>query len=289
MKHRTGNVTRIWILVVSAFCLASGALADYPPETEEHLIDAGSYRLFVRVLRGEGPVVLLEAGGGGDSSEYKDLAPRIHAATGATVVAYDRPGFGQSDLPDIPCDMREESQSLWRALKILGLDHEVGAAGISYGGWMTRLHASDHPDQVVGIVFLDPFNARFVDAMGVEYCDRHPIMGKLPFADLPPQELTRYQKGLVRMVEGGLGAKTTLMRETRIRKGIPVRLLTSAIPFLPKEAEQKAWRRAHEQIVEAIPGAELIVADKSSHMIIFDQPDLVLEQIRQVVAEVRDR
>lgn len=268
---------------------AGDSPASSEPVSEEHLIDAGSYRLLFRVIPGKDPVILLEAGGGMDSGEWQALAPRIAQATGATVVAYDRPGFGGSDLPDIPCDMREESGSLWRALEKLGLNKNVVLVGHSYGGWMIRLHAHDHPDAVVGLVFVDPFNAPFVDSQGVAYWDQHPMTGKLPFDTSDPEKLTREQKALLRMIGQGLGPKMAIMRETKIAKGIPVRLITSGRPFLPKEAEQEAWRRAHEQIVAEIPGAVLIVAEKSGHMIPWEQPDLVLEQIGQVVAEVRGR
>ena len=283
LNYRTG------LLTVFLVWGAANAQADGPPKVEEHLVDAGSYQLNFKVIRGEGPVVLLEAGGGMDSSEWQDLVPRIAETTGATVVAYDRPGFGKSDLPDIPCDMREESGSLWRALAKLGLDEQVVAVGHSYGGWVIRLHANDYPDAVAGLVFVDPFNSEFVDAFGVEYCDQHPMMGKHPFDTSEPEKLTREQKALVRMVGKGLGPKMAIMRDSMIKEGIPVRLITSGRPFLPKAEEQEAWRLAHEQVVASIPGAVLIEALESDHMIPWQQPDLVLEQIREVVDEVRRR
>ena len=270
-------------------CLAAGAATAEVPEAEEHLVDAGSYHLFFRLISGEGPVILLEAGGGMDSSEWGALAPRIAEATGATVVAYDRPGFGRSDLPDLPCDMREESDSLWRALERLELDKNVLLVGHSYGGWMIRLEASDHPGAVVGLVFVDPFNTEFVESRGIEYWDQHPMTGKLPFDTSDPAKLTREQKALARMVGDGLGPKVAIMRETTVPAGIPVRLITSSRQFLPRADEQEAWRRSHEQVVASIPGAVLVVAEESGHMVLWDQPDLVLETIREVVEEIRRR
>jgi len=285
--HLRTRAPRHFRLVTLMICVTvAGAFAADPPTAEEHVVDAGSYNLFFRVIRGTGPTILLEAGGGDDSSMWNDFAPRLAMATGATVVAYDRPGFGQSDLPDIPCDMREESSSLWRALKLLGLDQNVVLVGLSYGGWMVRLHANDHPDQVAAVVFVDPFNTPFVDSMGVAYWDQHPMMGNLPFDTSQPEKLTRGQRALVRMVGDGLGPKVDLMRTTTIKAGTPVRLLSSRVPFLPEEAEQEAWWRSHEQVVAAIPGAVLVEAKASSHYIPVDQPELVLEQIGIVLAEI---
>lgn len=277
------------ILLLSLVLAGSPAIADNsgesPSEFEEHFIDAGQYTLYLKVYRGGDRVVLMEAGGGMDSSNWDHLAPRILAETGATVVTYDRPGFGQSDLPDIPCDMREESQSLWCALAKLQLDQKVLAVGYSYGGWMTRLHANDHPEQVMGVVLVDPFNCVFVESHGVEYWDQHPMTGNLPFDTSDPSKLTDEQKGLARMVGEGLGPKVAIMKDTEIPPGIPVRLISSRQTFFPEEKEQEAWWASHDQVAASIEGCVLIEALESNHGVPFQQPDLVMEAIVAVREE----
>jgi pimeloyl-ACP methyl ester carboxylesterase len=279
------TATRPAAVALAALLSVSAAVAALPPGTEEVLVDAGSYNLFFRIIRGTGPVVLMEAGGGMDSSQWTDLMARVASETGATVVSYDRAGFGRSDLPDIPCDMREESQSLWRALAKLDLDDDVIAVGYSYGGWMTRLHASDHPDAVVGVVFVDPFNCEFVEALGVDHCDRHPTMSAVELRDIPADELTREQKAILRMVGEGLGPKVEIMKTTRVPEGIPVRLISSRQPFLPEARENEAWWRAHDRVVAAMPGAVLIEATESGHAVPWQQPDLVIRAIGDVIAD----
>ena len=270
------------------FCLITIsplAWAEDAPAYQEHFVDAGHYTLYLRVYPGGASTVVLEAGGGMDGNNWNDLAPRLVAETGVTVVTYDRPGFGKSDLPDLPCNMREESQSLWRALAKLKLDQNVIVAGYSYGGWMTRLHASDHPEQVIGVVFIDPFNCPFVESLGVEYWDQHPMMGNLPFKDDDPATLTREQKGLLRMVGAGLGPKWEIMKDTKVPAGIPVYLLSSRQPFLPREEEQEAWWASHRQVVAGIPGAILVEAKESDHGLPFQQPELIVEAVAAVVRD----
>ena len=53
----------------------------------ERRIDVGGYRLNFQTIQGRGPVILLEAGGGLDSTEWADIGPRLARETGATVVA----------------------------------------------------------------------------------------------------------------------------------------------------------------------------------------------------------
>jgi pimeloyl-ACP methyl ester carboxylesterase len=44
-----------------------------------------------------------------------------------------------------------------------------------------------------------------------------------------------------------------------------------------------AWRRSHEQMVSKIKGAKLIVAEQSGHMIPFEQPEIIIETIIEVI------
>jgi pimeloyl-ACP methyl ester carboxylesterase len=249
----------------------------------ETLVQVGQYRLNFRVIEGGEPTILLEAGGGMDSGEWNKIAPALAEKTGATIVSYDRAGFGKSDLPETPQDMREEVGWLWRGLQKLKQDKNLILVGHSFGGWMIRLFASEHPEVVRGMVFVDPFTHEFVDMMGVEYLDNHPMAGKIPFDTSQPEKLTKLQRALVRMVGDGLGPKMEIMRKTSVPSGIPVVVITSGLQFLPKPEEQKAWRQSHEQLTASIKGATLIVAEESGHMIPAIQPDLIIEAVMNVI------
>jgi pimeloyl-ACP methyl ester carboxylesterase len=262
------------------------AAQDQASQVIEQLVDVGGYALNFRIIPGRGPAILLESGGGMDSTEWNALAPRLAQETGATVIAYDRAGFGKSDLPETKYDLREDTAALWRGLGTLGLDRNLILVGHSYGGFLIRFEAAEHPDAVRGVVFVDPFNVEFVDMLGIEYCNNHPLMGKLPFDTSRPETLSKPQRALVRMVgapESNLAEKIAVMRKAVLPEGIPVRVITSGMAFLPKPEEQKAWRESHERLMASIKGAVLVVAEKSGHMIPFSQPDLLVAVVSEVV------
>jgi pimeloyl-ACP methyl ester carboxylesterase len=267
---------------------ASPVRAEHPHfiqdiEAVETLIRIGQYHLNFKVIKGGDLTILLEAGGGMDSNEWSKLAPALAQKTGATIVSYDRAGFGKSDLPENKHDMKEEIEWLWLGLQKLKLNKSLILVGHSFGGWMIRLMASEHPDVVRGMVFVDPFTNEFVDMLGIEYLDNHPMAGKIPFDTSQPDKLTKYQRALVRMVGDGLSPKMEIMRKTSIPPGIPVLLITSGRPFLPKTEEQEAWRRAQEQMIASIKEATLIIAEESNHMIPFIQPDLIIDAVIKVI------
>jgi pimeloyl-ACP methyl ester carboxylesterase len=280
-------LTVAFFLLVWTFGV-SLAQATYPQsnqeiETIETLVQVGEYRLNFQVIKGKDLTILLEAGGGMHSSEWSKLAPELAHKTGATVVSYDRAGFGKSDLPETRSDMHEEVDWLWQGLKELGLNKDLILVGHSFGGWMIRLFASEHPEATRGMVFVDPFTNEFVDLLGVEYLDNHPMAGKLPFDTSQPEKLPKIQRALIRMVGDGLGPKIEVMRKTSVPSDIPVVVITSGRPFLPKAEEQEAWRLAHEQMTESIKGATLLVAEESDHMIPGRQPDLIIEAVTKVI------
>jgi len=266
------------------------AAPDQASQAVEKLVDVGGYNLNFRMIPGQGHAILLESGGGMDSTEWNALAPRLALETGATVIAYDRAGFGKSDLPEMKYDLREDTAALWRGLRTLGLDRDLILVGHSYGGFLIGFEASEHPDSVRGLVFVDPFTVEFVDTFGIEYCNNHPMMGKLPFDTSRPETLSKLQRAMVRMVGApvrNLAENIAVMRKAVIPEGIPVRVITAGIAFLPKPEELKAWRESHERLTAAIKGATLVVAEKSGHMIPFSQPDLLVSIVSDVVRSAK--
>jgi len=279
MKH---GMLAFVVLVLAM--MAFGA-PDQSPQAVEKMIDVGGYELFFRIIPGRDLTILLEAGGGLDTTEWRALAPRLAQETGATVVAYDRAGFGKSDLPETKYDLREDTAALWRGLRTLGLDRNLILVGHSYGGFLIKFEAAEHPDSVRGLVFVDPFTVEFVDMLGVDYCNNHPMMGKLPFDASRPETLTKFQRAAVRMTgapDHNLAEKVAVLRKAVVPEGIPVRVITSGTAWLPNPEEMKAWRESHKRLAESIKGAVLVVAEKSGHMIPFSEPDLLVS----VVAEV---
>ena len=250
---------------------------------EDFLLDVGGCHLHFSVIQGSETRLVLEVGGGADASQWGTFPKHLARETGATVVTYDRAGFGESDLPDTPYNMVEEADWLMEGLRQLDLDENLILMGHSYGGWLIRLTASRYPEAVRGMVFIDPFSAEFVNLLGVEYLDNHPSCRKdLPFANENPEDLTKNQRGGIRMVKEGLAPKIAIMQNTSL-PNVPVCIITSGQPWWQTSEEDRAWRQAHEKIAASIPGAVLIVAEESDHLIPEKQPKLIIENVKGVI------
>jgi pimeloyl-ACP methyl ester carboxylesterase len=123
----------------------------YPPPGR--LVDAGGYRVHVLCMGEGSPTVLLDAWAGGWTSEWEPVQPVVAGTT--RVCAWDRAGSGWSDLgphAHTPEAYTTEMEAALRAADIQGPYVLVAA---SYAGRVARLFVSRHPEQVVGLVFVD--------------------------------------------------------------------------------------------------------------------------------------
>ena len=59
-------------------------------------------------------------------------------------------------------------------------------------------------------------------------------------------------------------------------------------PGWPLADEERIWRELHEELAHRIPHGRHVVAEGTGHDIHQEQPELVIESIRSVVAAVRD-
>ena len=133
----------------------------YPPPGELVIIDDDSalhLHTQGRQHRNENPntaVVLLDAGTPGFSAQWGWIQPAI--AEFATVVSYDRPGLGWSDpRSDAGRNPRATAEQLHAALRKVGLPGPYLLVGHSYGGLTSRVFAAAYPDEISGLVLVDP-------------------------------------------------------------------------------------------------------------------------------------
>jgi len=148
-----------WIL---AFAAAAGLLYQavgarlsarrYPPPGA--LVDVDGQRLH-RVCTGTGkPLVLFEAGIAASSLSWTLVMPEVAAFTRAC--AYDRAGLGWSD----PSQSARTVDRMVAELRgvLAGADSRKAAVlvGHSFGAFLILVYAARYPDEVAGLVLLDP-------------------------------------------------------------------------------------------------------------------------------------
>lgn len=231
-------------------------------------IDGRAMRMLV-AGSGESTVVF-ENGLGPPLEMWGKVQP--HVSRFARTVAYDRAGVGLSRDGPSPRDGRQVAGELRYALRAAGLPPPYVLVGASLGGLYVRVFAGMYPDDVSGMVLVDPTH----DAEGFKR-SLHP--------ELAVVRETAAQA-----------------RRSRIPPGVPLVLIDAVspreVPFTTHairglrarlRPDIDAESRAYQRWLDSIPGARLVTTDESGHNVPIEQPQLVVQVIRDVVNAARDR
>jgi pimeloyl-ACP methyl ester carboxylesterase len=116
-------------------------------------------------ITGEGsPTVILSAGGGCTTLHWSRVQPLL--ARTNRVFAFDRAGMGFSDPGPLPRTTSRSLADLRAALEATGTEPPYVLVGHSMGSFDMQLFAFLHPDEVVGMVLVDPRGDRVFERFG---------------------------------------------------------------------------------------------------------------------------
>jgi pimeloyl-ACP methyl ester carboxylesterase len=260
--------------------------------------------------------VVLEAGAGAFGLDYYTLFELCAQRT--TCVLYDRAGSGWSDPVDGPCSAAEIVTDLHTALGLAGVHGPYLLVGHSLGGLLVRAFAQHFPDDVVGLVLIDPStegiplpkegDEAIVKQM-LEQLRANPDLWrqwypevfedfeKLPAQVRDPliaQHIDRDEAGLHDMMSAApIQAEVT---NGPALPDIPVTILTGMkIDPTPgrsssdMEAFNKIKRDAHRAFVNSLPHGEHRVLEDAGHRLTAERPDLVVNAIFDILDRVASR
>jgi pimeloyl-ACP methyl ester carboxylesterase len=249
--------------------------------------DVGGRRLFLRCTGHGSPTVVFE---GGLTTDWYELQNRVAPFT--RVCSYDHPGGprSRSDPAPTPRTARDFVADLHTLLHVAHVPGPYVLAGHSNGGLFTLLYASTYPRQVAGLVLIDAV---------------HPATIKRRLAMLkpilPPEEWQAARQRMItvphRLVDPERVDIWTSERQTRtaLRRSpirpMPLVVLAHGHPDDPPppyvELEEPFWRQLQRELARLVPGGRLVIATESGHDIQHEQPELVLDALRDVVLAVR--
>lgn len=160
----TSRILRLfsWILIVILIFAIVGMVyqtistnsdkANFPPPGK--LVDVGGYKLHIYCIGEGSPTVILDSAADMMSSDWAWIQPEI--AKNTQVCSYDRAGMGWSDPSPKSRDAKQVVLELHSLLTNAGISGPYVLVGHSVSGLYARLYASQYPDEVVGMVLVDP-------------------------------------------------------------------------------------------------------------------------------------
>jgi pimeloyl-ACP methyl ester carboxylesterase len=259
------------LLLLPLFLSAATARA----QADEYMVDVGGYRLHFHVVKGTGLPILFEAGGGDDASTWDSILGPAAKVTGATLITYDRAGFGRSEVAPLEYNIVKEVEGLEIGLAKLGYSGDIMLVAHSLGGSYATVYASRHPDSVKSAVLLDISLPCFNTDAELESM----MQDKTQIATLKakgggwPSLVTNY------------GANARLMRTIPFPSKVPAIAITSDRTPFDDKAKADRWRTCHRDFATESPNVEAITAYATGHYISNDSPELVVAAIAKSYAK----
>ncbi|MEL6535963.1 MAG: alpha/beta hydrolase [Bacteroidota bacterium] len=138
-------------------------LGPQAPGPEGELVDVGGFRLHIHATgtKNNRPTVVMENGGGLPTEFFHWLNEGLQDSL--RVVRYDRAGLGNSDECITPRDPETIAHELHTLLEKAGEEPPYLLAGHSMGGPYIRVFAQLYPEEVAGLIFLDPTHHNHVE------------------------------------------------------------------------------------------------------------------------------
>ncbi len=273
---------------------------------------------------------MLESGIAASSLSWTLVQPEVAKFT--RVCSYDRLGLGWSSHRHEPVVLRSLVEELRGALVAAAIPRPIVMAAHSFGGLIARGYAAWYPEEIAGLVLVDPVlpsewmhmtqDARRRLTLGIRLSRRGVwfarmgvvrvcllllasglravprLIGQLSSGDGSSvmgrlvgevQKLPRELWPLIRSHWSdprsfatmaayleALPAAARAVAEASIPSSIPITILSAAHA---SDDQKQEW----EALALAAQLGQHIVAERSGHWIMFDEPELVVEAIRQSV------
>ena len=270
-------------------------------------------------VRGRASVVL-DSALAGSSLSWSEIQPKLAELT--HVVSYDRAGFGWSDASAGPRTVDNMVNELDQLLENANVEKPYVLVGHSYGGWIAQLYTSRHRQKVAGLVIVDaPHPKRWMSpdaaqtsrvARGARLARRAALaarfglmrlmfllervrvlsehervaelLGKMPAAIREPLKTFWVQpktlEALASQIENAPASAAKVFEETCELGDLPLVVVTAANPDAKRLEDQ-------ERTTALSRRGRHIIATGSGHWIPLEEPELIVDAVREVVESIR--
>ena len=249
--------------------------------SEQLAVGAKPYQVQAEISGSGRYTVIFESGFGTDLRAWRKVLPEV--AKNARAVAYSRAGHGLSEARPEPRTIAQNTSELEELITGARLAPPFVLVGHSYGALLMRSFAARHPEQVAGMVLVDPSDERFNPALRALDAERAAADDRT-FAGIVPPRFQPELKLLQPVLDSGqLGLAGRL-------PDVPTVVLTSVqgadkpMFFLETPEAVAIKRRLHADFLRQFSHGSQVVTDKSGHNIQLEEPELVIAAVKEVIA-----
>jgi pimeloyl-ACP methyl ester carboxylesterase len=266
---RAAGVVRAVFLLLMPMAVASQS-APVDRTTISH-----GKKLHFRIIAGrKDDIILFESGGGNDAGVWNNLVAPIAQTTGATLITYDRPGLGSSEVDPQHHGLTSDIERLESGLEDLGYSGHYTLVAHSLGGFYATLLAARHPEQVRAAVFIDVNLACFFTDAFLQSIRN----SETQLQTLETENLAQYFAAV------DFAPMVVTMRSVGFPKTIPVLDFVAEQRSFPSPEDTERWRSCHAKFASEAPKRAEYLAHGAGHYIFISNPELMIAAILEAHA-----
>ncbi len=296
------------------------------PDPSGKMVDAGGHKLYIHIHGESGPAVVIFTWGGGPSCEWWHIQDELAKTT--TVVTLDRAGYGWSETGPFPRTSARIVEETHRALQNAGIKPPYVLVGHSQGGYYVDYFCRQYPSEVVGAALLDSLSldnkrwyirfptyksyydksqglkmGRLLAALGLVRLFKMEAYPRIP-AEIKRHVNEHYSRPDAFNTFYSESVSSVLAGE-EVKSIGPFPPIPLKIVYPSPEVNMKNWidygvdatltkemESLHEELAREMlaysPKSEWIVAEKSTHAMHLDEPDFLIDQIKDLVIKARE-
>jgi len=269
-------------------------------EPMDAMIDIGTHNLHIYCIGSGSPAVIIDTG---VTETYESWLPLMEDIAKETrVCGYDRAGYGQSEPGPLPRDSARAAAELHNLLTKARVDSPYILVGHSLGGLNLQVYASEYPEDLAGLVLLDPPPIGWITGdqfpglrqLFSEASNGYRAMAESSRTGSNPEGAAKadFFDMVASEHEELMGESGALVKAISSFGAIPLTVIaaTEANPDFGEFAEpfQTFWIEQSRELAGKSSRGQFIKAEGSSHHIHLDAPQLVLDAISEMLLEVRE-
>jgi pimeloyl-ACP methyl ester carboxylesterase len=256
----------LFALILSTFAVVLAVLTvrEMPRQ-----FSAGENKLRMSVLGTGSPAVIFDAFGPANLEIWNRVQPEV--ARFARTVTYDHGGYWGSEPGRKPRDARQIALELHTALRAANVPPPYILVGYSCGGPYARVFAGMYPNEVSGLLLIDPTQEEFMDMFTVKYSRFYVVS----------------EKHRVAQNEWGCQSDSLAQAKESRLPNLPITVITGmAKQDMLKNKLLPQWLESHQKWISQFPQGKHLVTTNSGHNVVLKEPELVIEAVRQMVEKI---
>jgi len=288
------NPNRLTPILLLLLAFAASCTPSNEPPLDE-MVDIGTHSLYIHCLGTGRPTTVIDTGVGETFESWEPVIERLGRQT--RVCAYDRAGYGRSEPGPMPRDSQRAADELYLLLTESGEDGPFLLVGHSLGGLNMQLYANSYPEEVAGLVLLDPSPLAWMTGEGFptlrdlfrqeSLAQREAAEALKASSDPGAKATVAFMEAAASEFEEFFGRTADELAAIDSFGELPLIVIGATEPDpgfgQDGQAFRQFWNEESQALARKSASGKFILAEGSSHHIHLDSPQLVIDAVLELM------